>query len=78
LKNAFSERWNGHEAELATDGEARRELARALAAQDYGTAQIYAGQAVGLIEQVESAASIVGRIESEAEARLRALPRLLD
>jgi nitronate monooxygenase len=77
LKNAFSERWHGHEAELAADNEARQALARAQAAQDYGTAQIYAGQTVGLLEQVESAASIVGRIEREAEARLQALAGLL-
>jgi nitronate monooxygenase len=76
LKNSFSERWDGHEAELAQDAAARQDLQRALAAQDFATAQIYAGQTVGLARQVEPAAEIVRRIESTAEARLRALTRV--
>jgi nitronate monooxygenase len=75
LKNSFSERWHGHEAELAEDAAARQDLKRALEAQDYATAQIYAGQTVGLVEQVEPAAEILLRIQSDAEARLRALTR---
>jgi nitronate monooxygenase len=77
LKNSFTERWHGHEAELAQDAAAREGLRQAIEAQDYGTAHVYAGQAVGLVEQVEPAAEIVRRIHSEAEARLRALARQL-
>ncbi|HEY1532623.1 MAG TPA: nitronate monooxygenase [Polyangiaceae bacterium] len=77
LKNSFSERWHGHEAELAQDAAARQGLQHAIEAQDYGTAHVYAGQAVGLVELVEPAAEIVRRIQSEAEARLRALARQL-
>jgi nitronate monooxygenase len=75
LRNSFSERWDGHEAELAKDEAARQDLQRALLTQDFATAQIYAGQTVGLVEQVEPAAEILMRIQSDAEARLRALTR---
>ena len=78
LKNSFTERWHGHEAELAQDAAARQGLQRAVAAQGISQRrQIYAGQAVGLVELVEPAAEIVRRIQSEAEARLRALARQL-
>ena len=77
LKNSFTDRWDGHEAELAHDAPAREDLQRALEAQDFGTAQIYAGQTVGLVAQVEPAADILRRIESTAVARLRALTREL-
>ncbi len=77
LKNSFTERWHGHEPQLAADPEARASLASAIAAQDFGTAQLYAGQTVGLVKRVEPAAEIVRRIESEAEARLNDLQTVL-
>ncbi len=77
LQNTFTERWHGHEAELAQDAPARAGLAQALQAENYAVAQVYAGQTVGLVERVEPAAEIVRRIESGAEARLRALTRVL-
>ena len=76
LKNDFTARWHGHEAELAVDASARQGLEAALAAQDYGTAQLYAGQTVGLVERVEPAAEIVRRIVSDAERRLDALTQV--
>lgn len=75
LRNDFTDRWNGHEAELATDDVARRHLETAKQAEDYSTAYLYAGQSVGLLGRPESAAKIVGRIATEAETRLRALGR---
>ena len=77
LRNTFTDRWQGHEAELAQDAPAREGLQQALQAEDYSVAQIYAGQTVGLVERVEPAADIVRRLESGAEARLRALTRVL-
>jgi nitronate monooxygenase len=77
LKNAFSERWLGRESELAQDDQAQRELAEAVRAQSYETAQIYAGQTVGLLDRVEPAAAIVERITREAELHLRAASRII-
>ncbi|MET0793067.1 MAG: nitronate monooxygenase [Polyangiaceae bacterium] len=77
LQNSFTDRWHGHEQELAGNQAARASLESAVAAQDYGTAHLYAGQTVGLVQRVEPAAEIVRRIEAEAEARLNALPDLL-
>ena len=72
LKNDFTERWDGDETTLAHDDAARRQLSAAKKTEDYRTAYLYAGQAVGLLGRVEPAADIVGRMVAEAEARLRA------
>ncbi len=77
LKNHFSERWAGHEADLARDPDARSSLDAAKRAEDYATAFLYAGQAVGMLRHVEPAADIVRRIATEAEACLRATVRLV-
>jgi nitronate monooxygenase len=77
LKNSFTERWHGHEQELAENPAARASLASAVAAQDYGTAHLYAGQTVGFLRRVVPAAEIVQRIVAEAEGRLNALHALL-
>lgn len=73
LRNSFAERWDGHEPALAADAEARRQLAAARKDEDYRTAYLYAGQAVGMLHRVEPAAEIVRRIVADAEARLRAV-----
>jgi len=76
LTNRFTERWHGHEAELVADSSARHSLEAARSAQNYDTAQLYAGQTVGLVERVEPAAEIVRRIVTDAEQRLQALTGL--
>jgi nitronate monooxygenase len=43
---------------------------------DCDTAVVWAGEAVDLINSVESAAILVGRISAEAEARLHAVAKL--
>jgi len=73
LHNQFSQRWHGHESELANDSEARRHFDAARQAEDYTAAHLYAGQAVALANQVEPAAAILSRIAEEAEQRLRAV-----
>lgn len=77
LANAFTDRWRGREDELARDDEARRAFLQAKQAEDYSTAVLYAGQAAGLVEQVEPAAAIVTRIAAEAGAALRAASRIV-
>jgi nitronate monooxygenase len=72
LRNAFVERWHGREDELMQTPDAVEEFAKAKAARDYSRAHVYAGESVGLVDRVERAAEIVGRLEREAVERLRA------
>ncbi|SEN58646.1 NAD(P)H-dependent flavin oxidoreductase [Nonomuraea pusilla] len=59
LRNAFFERWKGHEEELATHEAAPAEIAAAREAGDYETACVYAGQAVGMVRERRTAADVV-------------------
>ncbi len=72
LANAFTARWCGREDELAGDAAARRVFQQAKEDEDYANALIYAGQAAGLLEQVEAASAIARRLAMDAEAALRA------
>jgi len=68
LRNAFSERWQGREAELLqhqADEAARYEAARV--AGDYDTAAVIAGEAVDLIGDIPPAGEVVARMMREAE-----------
>jgi nitronate monooxygenase len=79
LRNDFSDRWHGREAELAAALDVETEtFARAARAADFDTAQVFAGEAVDLIDRVEPAAELVRRIGAEAERLLRTAPQLLD
>ncbi len=71
LSNAFSRRWHGREDELAQDPAARQQLVDAMAAGDYDTAVIYAGQAVGSLSTERSAREVVSTLAAGAEALLR-------
>jgi NAD(P)H-dependent flavin oxidoreductase YrpB (nitropropane dioxygenase family) len=53
------------------------QLERAKKAEHYGTALVYAGQSVGMVERVETAAAIVRRIVEDAEAHLRRVAELV-
>jgi nitronate monooxygenase len=69
LANATTAAWHGRED--AIDDAARAEFAAAKQAEDYDRALLYAGQAVGLLDKIESAAAIVRRIAADAEVQLR-------
>jgi nitronate monooxygenase len=71
LRNPFVERWHGHEDELMETSSAVDEFVKAKGERDYSRAHVYAGESVGLIDRVESAADIIGRFEREAETLLR-------
>ncbi|MFC4116855.1 NAD(P)H-dependent flavin oxidoreductase [Nonomuraea zeae] len=60
LRNAFFDRWDGREEELAADEGAPAELAAARRADDFDTAYVYAGQAVGMVRELRTAAEVVG------------------
>jgi nitronate monooxygenase len=67
LRNAFFERWQGRELELAGDEGAHAELLAALDRHDFDTACIYAGQGVGLIQRPRPAAEVVADLATAAD-----------
>src|SRR5208283_3684530 len=69
LANHFFEEWAGREEELARDPKARERLAEASVANDYDVAEIDAGQGVGLIRELLSAAEVINDLVGGA-ARL--------
>lgn len=71
LRNAFTERWHGHEQELAEHPDEMDQLARAQKERNYDIANIYAGEAIGLVEQERPAGAVVHELGSGAEALLR-------
>jgi nitronate monooxygenase len=72
VRNPFLTTWHGREDELAATLETETvAYQRAVAAGDFDTALVFAGEAVDLINAVEPAADLVQRIGREAEARLR-------
>jgi nitronate monooxygenase len=75
LRNRFMTQWDGREDELAKAAAAEgASYTKAAAAGDYDTAVVWAGEAIDLIDAVESAAAIVERISGEAEALLKRGP----
>ena len=71
LRNAFFERWQGREDELAHDDAASGELREAQRRRDFDTAVVYAGQAIGLVTEQRDAAEVVAELAG-AQALLRA------
>ena len=71
LRNRFMQRWDNRHSDLVAALDTERIVYEAAAAAgDYDTALVWAGEAVDLIKSVESAAALVERISTEAEARL--------
>jgi len=78
LRNDFTDWWHGRDEDIAARrDELMEQVETAEQHEDAGIAQIHAGNATGLISQVEPAASIVRRIIEEAEAILRDRPQEL-
>jgi nitronate monooxygenase len=71
LRNRFTDAWHERPSEMTPEAEDQFREARAH--YDYSIAHLYAGQTVGLVRNVTSAADIVRRIVEEAEARLHAV-----
>jgi nitronate monooxygenase len=73
LRNALVERWHGREDAMRAGLEAvRARYAEAAAGGDGAEAGVIVGEAIGLVDRVEPAAAIIGRIAADAAARLRA------
>ncbi|WP_433723681.1 NAD(P)H-dependent flavin oxidoreductase [Nocardia sp. CA-129566] len=71
LRNSFLDEWHGREAELAADSVARQQYRDATERGDRDYLPTWAGEAVGLIGGLESAADLVGRISGDAEQVIR-------
>ncbi|HZQ35456.1 MAG TPA: nitronate monooxygenase [Dehalococcoidia bacterium] len=72
VRNRFSARWHGHEAELREHRQqAQAELVAAWQADDAEVAAVWAGEAAGLVRKVEPAGEIMRRIAEQAERTLR-------
>lgn len=72
LRNAFIERWHGHEDELMSvaDEEAAKYRA-AWAAGDPDRSNTFVGESAGLISTIEPVADIIGRMVADAEAQMQ-------
>ena len=59
LRNAYFDRWVGHEDELAGDDAASAQLVAARQHGDFDVACVYAGEGVGLLRDERAAADVV-------------------
>ena len=71
LRNEFTDRWDGREQALVQDEAALAELKQAVSAKNYNVANIYAGEAVGLVNRARPAAEVVTSLAEDAERILR-------
>jgi nitronate monooxygenase len=77
-RNAFTDRWHGHEEELRQrQADARAELEAGWEADDPERSEIWAGESAGFVHKAEPAGDIVRRITGEAERVLSERCRLL-
>jgi nitronate monooxygenase len=67
LRNRFTDRWEGRESELASDDSALAEFRAAADRGDRDYLPIWAGEAVDLIAELDSAGALVARIARQAE-----------
>jgi nitronate monooxygenase len=72
LRNAYFDRWVGHESELAADDDAHHAVLEARRVLDPDIAPLYAGQGVGALTDVRPAADVVRHL-AEAGDLLRAV-----
>ena len=78
LKNAFTERWHGREAELRAHAETQAPLWRqAWHDGDTDVANTFVGEVAGLIHGIEPATSILERMVAEAEVLLSQAPHVV-
>lgn len=71
LRNHFSEQWHGREEELERDASALAQFDAAARERDYDVAQVWVGQAAGLIRKLQPAGEIVRDLGEAAEVALR-------
>jgi nitronate monooxygenase len=77
LRNAFIDRWHGHEAELvAVADEEAAKYRQAWADGDPDGSNTFIGEAVGIIRSIEPAADIIASMVAEAECSIARASRL--
>ena len=74
IANEFTAEWHGREDELSSNFGALERFARAKREGDVTLSNVYAGQSIGLLANVEPAAAIVARLMNGAEELLRLRP----
>lgn len=72
LRNGFTDTWQGRESALANDDRALAEFRAAIDRGDRDYLPIWAGEAVDLITELESASALVARIAAQAESTITA------
>lgn len=77
LRNGFMERWHEGDQGLAEDLAERERYLAAVKAGDFDTASILAGEIVDMVDRIELASQIVGRIGRDAEHWLRGTASLV-
>jgi len=70
LGHPYLDQWRGREAELAADPEARQDYRDAVARGDLPPLPVWAGEAVDLINDLPSAADLVGTLAEQAQTAL--------
>jgi nitronate monooxygenase len=75
LRNDFTDRWTGHEAQLAIDRDAPTALTAAIAAGNAAMIPVDAGQGVGSLTEARSAAHVIEQLCLEASSLLRSWAR---
>ena len=74
LRNAYFDRWEGREDELARDDAAAEELAAARGRGDLDVAYVYAGQGAGLLRRERTVAEVVSDLSAAEDLLRRAAP----
>jgi nitronate monooxygenase len=70
LGHPFLEQWRGREDELAADADARRAYRDGVARGDLPPLPVWASEAIDLINDLPSAADLVGALVAQAEDAL--------
>jgi nitronate monooxygenase len=79
LRNGFTDRWHGSEAQLAAALDSERPAYFAAAAADNtDIGVVWAGEGIDLIDSIEDAAMLTERLGREAETHLRRRFELLE
>jgi nitronate monooxygenase len=71
LRNSFTQEWEGRETALLQHPQEAERYRHARERGDFDVAAVIAGEVVGLVHDIPSAAEVVRSIVVEAEARLR-------
>jgi nitronate monooxygenase len=78
LRNRFTDVWHGHEDALRFDSSAKAEYRDGVERGDPDYLPVWAGEAVDLVNDVDGATTLVGRIAADAARMIDAVHANLD